>query len=489
MSEMALIKGLSTLYGSEFAKVYSDAQMTDFENFPTMMHILFYQLTGTMVPSYSLSRWQHSYKNDMWKKFLPYIDKSLRAGNMQTRMNYHFLVLSDKEFLNLGDNRPYANEKVIVHDFAYYPKEEDFENCAAIFIDNNWVCGPALGTGIETLREVSGLLKRFNKKVPILYLSGHNLDGFQDHEKELIASHGAILGTKDFFPKVCMGRSLYEKEKLVSQIASKNDQLAKYTTKVYNFNNGGSLDNENLFIVCTKIIGQDRKDEANEKTKNTKDNEKTLDHVKQELFDKLGIEDDKYNHRMYVLSMYHTEMKNHVDDVLFNKRTYAEFFSFNKLKMGLCDTIEQEQDFEKYKRLYENISKNSEHYEKRTVAHNDTKDDNWFDSEVLGDYSGAAAGAEYKDIARALLDQGFELESGCDIGKVIEYVGNYVKLRNHFDNDFVVKNTFTKRSIERVFTESLRLARFVEMSYEYDNSVVKNYLDVADTVFDYLYQN
>ena len=438
-------------------------------DFPTLMHLLCYKMTGKMYGSTSersLSSLQHEYKNDMWDSYLPFIDRSLNAGNTQTRMRYNFLVLSDREKTLLGDYLPATSHRVLVQDLNENLDFKCLESCSAIFVDNAWNpgCSGTLGKGIERLRRLKQELGE--RRIPIIYQSGHPLSAFSQTEKEELESLGAVLATKDLFPKVCQGKDVAVKEHLVSEIAGNNPILGRYLSQVYNFGNGQMIGDNGLFVVCSKIV-----DENNE-----------VDDDKITLFEQLNINADDYNHRMYVLSMLHTELKSELNNPNL-KPTVKQFFSYSTLENVLGDKIKH------FEKVYTNITKNKEHYRKRTIAHNDAKEDNWFKGMVLGDFSNAAPGTEYKDLARALLDESNSFELAKNVDSVSGYIDNYLLLRENVDSEFAVnKDQFKKRVYECMLTESLRLAKFRNGCWKKENTV-EGYLAVANVYHDLLQQN
>lgn len=397
--------------------LFDESIEIDYQSYPTTWHHLLAVLTG------KLSRQeQHRYKNEMWEnKYLPLIDKSLRAGNSQTKADFHFLILSDKECNLLGDNEPNAHEKVKVRKLDYQLEQEDLEKCAAIFVDNNWNKKQqgALGKGREKLRQIRKDLDEKGTNIPIIYQSGHNLEDFTEQEKQEIESLGAVLATKDIFPKVCKGREKAEKEKEISRILQANPALSKYAAKVYDFNLAGPKD---LFVVCTKIA------DSKEDTK------------------------DRYEHRMQVLAQFHEIMKDQLGNEKINKPTVDYFRDFHYLKQGL-------KEFEIVKNpetrtLYETIK--AEHEKElqnpTTIIHNDAKWDNWFGL-TLGDFADACAGKEYRDLAKALLDK----ETGFENVKKPEWVENHVK--QYMTARGMQDEGFARKVKEMIFIEALRLAR------------------------------
>ncbi|MBT7903665.1 hypothetical protein HN587_07415 [Candidatus Woesearchaeota archaeon] len=438
------------------------------KTYPTLMHMLCYEITGTMHGRHgreSLSALQHEYKNQMWDNYVNFIDTSLNNGNQQTHMPYQFLILSDREKILLGEYQP-NNRKVTVAALDEEVNQDLLDKCAAIFVDNSWEPNhpTAMGNGIERLRKLRTQLR--DRQVPIIYQTGHPLSKFSEQEKQELKDLGAILATKDLFPKVCRGQTSAQKESNIGELVKHNSQLKKYVSQVYDFNNGNLLGENETFVVCSKIV-----DETKEPNQD-----------KLELFKKLGITDGIFSHRMYVLSMLHTELKTEVNNPTF-KPTVKQFFSYDRIKEELGDLVEP------FEKVYTNITKNKAHYEKRTITHNDAKEDNWFASQVLGDFSGAAPGPEYKDLARSMLDEEDEFTFATDISKVDEQINNYFKLRTHADSEFTLNSTtFRRRVHEAMLTESLRLACFMKKDYK-KREKVEGYLKVAKTYHESLQQN
>ncbi len=421
----------------------------DDDTYPTLMHYLCEVITGRSLGKIApnVSARQHDRKNKIWKEgYLPYIDNSLHADNLQSVTKYHFIILSDKEISLLGNYSPHAEEKVKVAPLDYRIGEEELVNCAAIFIDNSWnklVHKGALGEGLDALKQVRAQLDEKGVKIPIVYQSGHDLDRFSIEERKEIESLGAVLAAKDIFPKVCLSRETSEKEQEISRIAQKNPRLESYVARVVEFENNNELRSDRFHVVCTKIVGIDMMEDAD----------------KYVLFKQLRIGSDVFNHRMYVLSLFHTELKGQTS----NDKIQANvpyFFTFSRLKKGLGKFG---RFIEGFKEDYNRIITSAEHNEKRTISHNDAKADNWFNDAVLGDTSNASPGTEYKDIARSLMDienpDRYSIVS--DISKILCYIDSYASIRESIDPGFKVdRQEFRKNVLEAAFVESLRLAYF-----------------------------
>lgn len=448
----------------------------DIERFPTLMHLLNHRLTGRVrgKGGRSLSSIQHECRNVMWEQYLPFIDRSLRAGNSQSGMDFSFLILSDREKILLGEYAQCGRGKVKVEGLDYIPQEQDLANCAAIFIDNKWIGrGAALGKGIDTLRKVRERLDEIGVRIPIIYQSGHRLEEFSVDEQAEIRGLGAVLATKDFFPKVCRGKEQAEKEMEMARIIQQNSHLARYSAKIYDFNGGELLGKDDLFVVCSRIV--DGKPEA--------------DVRKQEIFTKLDLEDNGLNHKMYVLAMFHATLKDEVNNPVLSRPITSYFRDYQAVKEGLSSRESfQRIDCKAIEELYESIRAIHEEELTRptTITHNDTKWDNWFGGKVLGDFGDVCAGTEYKDLARALLDKDTEFEKVKDFKYVEQAVKSYLSLRAELDG-FKCQENFVQKVKELVFVESLRLARYKAGKGDPEN-VVDTLISVAQTYSQHLHR-
>jgi len=408
----------------------------DYDSFPTLMHLLCYQMTGEVwYPCWSghrahrtprsrdgansLSAKAHDYKNRMWKDhYVQFIDSSLRAGNSQTSMNYNFLILSDREVYLLHDYRQPNEEKVNVQPSDYQLKEEDLEDCAAIFIDNQWNGKEtALGEGINTLKRVHEQLN--GRKVPIIYISGHDLVMFTEEEKKQLSDMGATLASKSSFPKVCKDKEKAQKEVEISNLLSLDPVLGKYSART-TVNVGDEFQ-----VVCSEIV-QNQEEDVERK----------------ELFESLELEDHPYMHRMYVLAHFHEKMKPYKDQ--FTTRT-RELKSFDSLRSRWAP--------EEYRELYEAIRQNEALSEVRTLCHNDAKWDNWFGTEqlVLGDFGDVGGNSEYKDLARAMFDS-FGVYGTGFVDFMLE---GYRKIRQSINSQYEDSDLIDNTQ-QMIFVECLR---------------------------------
>jgi len=414
----------------------------------TLANCIDYLISGTEKKDFNQMQLKsdiHNYRNDMWTiKYLPFIDESLHAGNTQTIIDFNYIIMSNREIEKLEKGLDYSSkEKIDVVPLDYKIEKLNLEKCAAIFIDNDWSPifneGGNLGSGVKTLRKIRKYLDEKGKSVPIIYQSGHSLSDFTEEEQKEIEDLGAVLASKDIFPKVCLGKKRAQKEVEISDIIAKHKDLAKYTTKVF----GKDLANEELSLIYSKI--EDGIPEAKEKIK---------------LFNKLDINDDVNNHRMYVLAMLHTELKDEVDNPIFEENV-PNFYDIEEYMDRIANYYLNDVNLFNMNELYNKIKNDPVHNEKKVISHNDAKEDNWFNDYILGDFANASAGTEYKDIARSLLDESNGFKTIKDTEKVSDCINNYIKIRSDLDNDFEPED-FKQRVYECIFTESLRIGYFKE---------------------------
>lgn len=440
----------------------------DRERFPTLMHLLAFAMHGRCEgerPS-SLQAAQHRYKNSMWgEQYLPMIDSALRAGNSQTRTPYHFLVLSDRQRALLGENEPQAEEKVRVENGRYSLTDEDLRRCAAIFIDNHWqeeLHKGALGEGIATLRRIRHQLDEAAIDIPIIYQSGHERLLFSEKEWVEVEELGAVLATKDLFPKVCQGEERYRKERLIGELVEEHPGLARYTAHPVDSAERG-LGRDGLFVLCTRIVD---------------DQEQSPDPEKEELFSRLELDSsDGGLHRIYVLAQFHSFLR--PADVE-GEGVAPQFRPFHEL-VDRFDGLAEQLDEERVQRLGESYFRALQYEELhavRCVAHNDAKWDNWFGpagQEVLGDMADVAVGNEYRDLARAMLDS--QPLSDAPPERVEELVAGYCALRRELDPAFIGQSeVFAKNIYGALLIESFREAS--KRSAE-NPSLSRNLLTVA----------
>ncbi len=452
------------VFGLMHPEAAEKAEKVDFTIYPTLMHLLAQKMTGEFVgeeQKRALNAEQHRYENGRWKdNYLPHIDESLRAGNLQTEADYHFLVLSDKEIGNLGrvKRNAVADEKIKVEGNDYVMNDVDLEKCAAIFIDNAWdgaVHTGALGDGIETLRRIRKQMDEKGINIPIIYQSGHRAEDFTADEEIEIEELGAVLAPKNVFPKVCR-KELSEKEIEMGDIL--NGQiggLELFTANIVDFGPDHKMGNGNMFVVCSTIV-----DELPDFSDLSCDSLK----YKKRAFSRIGLEDNLTNHKMYVLSLFHSELKEEIG----NEKLQATSIDFYDLDEVIASAPHYAAQLDPIRQLYNNITDNHREFTPRVLTHNDAKSDNWFQGMVLGDFGSVQPGMEYKDVAKALMDEALDKDA-VDLG-----IDVYLALREDM-GDAVSDNheDFRKCVYEMIVTESLRTLRYKADQKELAEKLVK----------------
>jgi len=423
-------------------EVIESMETVDIGRFPTLMHMMAQKLTGRCEggdDENSIRSEQHKYKNGMWKDhYLQFIDESLRAGNGQTMTDYHFLIMSDKQIRNLGreKNNVSAQEKIKVEDSSYALQNNDLENCAAIFIDNEWnglVHEGNLGDGIETLRRIRKQMDERGVNIPIIYQTSHDVSDFSVGEKVELESLGAVLAPKDIFPKVCK-KELSDKEVEMGKVFGKHERLEQYVARVHDFGKKDALGRDNLFVLCSRMASS----------------EPIQDEEKDMIFTKLKLEDTLANHKMYVLSLFHSDLKEEIDNEKL-QATSRDFYSFDEVIANASDYSTQ---LEPIRQQYTAILEKHRKIAPRVMTHNDAKDDNWFVDTVLGDFGSVQPGTEYKDIAKAVMN------SALDREHVDEAIDAYVSIRKEHDSEFKPDDDFKQKVYEMIVTETMRTVHY-----------------------------
>ncbi|MBW3015572.1 aminoglycoside phosphotransferase family protein [Candidatus Woesearchaeota archaeon] len=417
---------------------YERRQKLHIKQHPSLMHLL----AEAFIGKDELDVSAHEYMQIAWKdNYLPFIDRSLRAGNSQSKMHYSFLVLSNAEVRRLGKEAIRAAEKVKLQKFNKALEKEDLSDCAAIFIDNSWhhsLHSGALGGGLKELERIRKILDKENLNIPIIYQSGHKSEMFSEEEKQKLNDLGAVLASKDIFPKVSQGALKAKKEAEISRIL-KTSSLKDIAPDVhiYDSQNG-------LHVVCSKIING---------------------------------EAPSYEHKMRVLAEFHDIMKDHLDNEILAEHSVNLFRPFTKILLALRNHSSIEW-FAESEPLYERLRQKHESLPATTIIHNDPKWDNWFGS-ALGDYGDCCAAPVYKDLARALLDEENAFRLVRNPGWVEKKVELYLDKRTKLDPEFKPEPDFKDNVKEVIFLESLRLARYKASTGSYDT--MQELLGVATT--------
>ena len=265
-------------------------------------------------------------------------------------------------------------------------------------------------------------------------------------------------------PKMCFfklhrGSESTLKEIEIGDIVRRDKELAKYIAQLESIGAKGFQQKGNIFITSTKFAPRDCSE----------------DEVRAEMFKQCGVRDNVYSHRMYVLARMHSQLKDEADNPVFQENA-PKFFDFEELKKVLGAEIE------KYRELYETISQDPAHHAKRTISHNDAKEDNWFNKYVLGDFANASPGVEYKDIARSMLDQKDGFKHALDTESVSENIEDYIKIAAEINYELDDAKSVPERVFEIIFTESLRIAYF-QKDRGQKQKIIDGYMTVAEKYF------
>ena len=454
-------------------QIYNSKEFINPSNYPSLVHLLAERMTGKFNNN-GISASQHDYSANLWKKFIPFIDKSLNAGNNQTNLNYNFLILSDLEkFRNGNYNRRNRNNiKLDVQAADYKLTDHNIENVAAIFVDNEWnklTDNGALGKGIQTLKRVKQEMDNLGLDTTIIYQSGHSRNLFTESEIEEIENNGGILATKDFFPKIYKDQVQADKEVEALKVLGSVDNLSNY---IPNFCQ--QVNKKDISIICTQIINGTT----------------TYDNNKTEIFNNLNIDDNGLNHKAYVLSLLHGTTKSEIANEKFQP-TSKDFFSFEEIseKGGFHYRKKIDDTFEEVvvKTIYEKIVEKHRQFETRVLTHNDAKWDNWFDGKILGDFGSLQAGTEYKDLAKALMDPTDNFDTLKDERKVDDFIENYLSFRKNIDPSTTFdKEEFKTNVYDMILTESLRTIAYKSSDKYISNGlidVVKQYSQKLNTTY------
>lgn len=162
---------------------------------------------------------------------------------------------------------------------------------------------------------------------------------------------------------------------------------------------------------------------------------------------------DRFNARMYVVSAFHSEMKD-----MFIPKEYEHFFHRETIKNfdSLMENLSNE-DYKLVKPLrqtYSEIKKRHDDMEKSRIAHTNTKFDNWSKTDSLLDYGTVCFENPYCDFEVSLFNSNFEnrekyRKSGFLIDKTLhELLG--------IENNMPNIDLFNKYCLERGFTDSLK---------------------------------
>tara|TARA_Y100000034_G_C6907887_1_gene421899 strand:+ start:1141 stop:2913 length:1773 start_codon:yes stop_codon:yes gene_type:complete len=391
-------------------------------------------------------------------EFIDELSSRFLEGNLQTTINQTFLIVSDR-LKNLE-----GKFEIIKQDTNL--SEADLNKYAAIFVDNNF----SLYEDTGRLGKGIGVLERLAKQklhIPIIYQTAHLLDEFTQEEIERIESFpNTILMPKNYAPKISKSKKVAQKELIVGELAKKSPNLSKYTAQIRDVGENGFIKIKDKYITFTKAAKKNIEEDV----------------YKLELLKELGIQNNKTNHKMYVLSLFHTDLKEEMKNEKL-KLVGKDFFEFNKIRENIS---KEGEDF--IKRIdtlndnYQAIVKKHREYEPKVLTHNDAKWDNWFYGHTLGDFGSVCPGREYKDIAKVLLNPEKNFRSTLNKKHVDRSIFSYLKLRKELDSEFKENpEEFRKNIYEMLVTESLRTAHYKSGTGKSENTkLVDGLLKIAE---------
>ena len=396
--------------------------------------------------------------------------KIAEEGCLQTSEDRTFLFFSDRVESNEG------RFQVVKQDTD--PRTIDFSKYLAVFVDNNWdkdsrFADDLIGSGVTVLGGTSrrpGIveeMKRQNVRIPIFYQTAHNERDFSKAiDRHLLEDiYGTIILPKNLAPKVSRSKKVARKELEASRLARRNPHLARYTIETVPIGKEGYVrvrGKDDRFITCSRAASID----------------KSEDDYKSAVLMGAGLEDSEHNHKMYVLSLFHTSMKDQLGNSDL-QQIGKDFFEFDQVRQKLARTPDLESRLDALRKSYEAIVAKHRSYAPTVVCHDDTKWDNWFQGRILGDFGSVSAGREYKDVAEACLQPANRFSFTLDRKNVDRCIDSYISMRAIMDRGFSVNPEEFRRNVyDAIVTESLRIA-----SYKVEKNLVlaEALLKVAET--------
>jgi hypothetical protein len=347
----------------------------------------------------------------------------------------------------------------------------------------------------ETYRRFTALNERFRKDaaelitlmnsprtIPIIYETAHRLEDFDKVNpdtgrtyREMIESHGAILMPKMCFFKLQLGRQRAEKEIEIDSLTQRNPRLYRHIAKIEPVGDSGMVGRGDIFVTSTRFA----------------EGMHVYDDEEEAFMDRCGVDLDMDNHRMYVLALFHAELKEEINNPKL-QATSRDFFGFDEIservKAYLGEDKAEYLGIDNLAPIYNHVVRKHRQMAPTTVTHNDAKWDNWFEGSVLGDFGSVEPGQEYKDIANAMLTKGKGFALAKDRERVDRLIGEYIKIRQAAEEEkgriFVPDQDFRQNVYERIVTACLRTAYYKsgKSHTRVDNKkLVGNLIDVART--------
>lgn len=379
---------------------------------------------------------RHSIGNLQNAAFREWLAKRYQDGNLQSNIQESFLVVS---------GRMKKESKGIFHVIS--PEEldsTDFTKYLAFFVDNEGDGSnqARLGSGIKTLERISEL----GLDIPIFYETAHLLDNFTSDDISRVTSHkNTLMIQKNLAPKISRTKTMAERELLIGDLVGQDYNLSKYCVRQIRVGKEGYVEVKNGFLTFTKSA--------------PKTFEK--DFYRRVIFGRTGLPESDLNHKLYVLSLFHSRLKYFTfeETLAPDKKDYFDFEEIIGSLLGKETGVETR--LNPLQEHYQNIVDRHRQYKPTTVSHNDAKWDNWFHGKILGDFGSASIGREYKDLARVLIDPEEDFSFALNEENVRSAVDSYLAIRRQVDSEFRENpNEFRKNVYEMLFVESLRIASY-----------------------------
>jgi hypothetical protein len=402
-------------------------------------------------------------------RFLEDLSQKFTEGNLQSTENKTFLIITDN-WENYGGKFDTVDQNADL-------SKIDFNKYHIVVVDNNDESDSntsTLGIGVNTLERLAEEFVSKGVGIPIIYQSAHPIEDFSDSERSRVASFpNTNFIPKNYAPKISRSKKVARKEIEVGELVQNHEHLSKYTVEVEKVGKLGFIKgaDKNRFITFSRAVPI----------------ETDRDEYKERVMEKAGVKDSDVNHKMYVLSLFHTNLKSELDNENL-KRIGKDYFEFSDIHSIIGSAIpEVSGRLESLETTYNEVVLEQRALEPRIIAHNDAKWDNWFNGTTLGDYGSACPGREYKDVARALLNPTEEFGSTLDSVKVDAFMNDYLALRRSIDSEFnECESEFRRNLYGALVTESLRIAKY---KAENEPDLTEGLIKVAETYAERLSQD
>jgi hypothetical protein len=406
-----------------------------------------------------------SYKHSIGARrnsiFLDDLSDRFMKGCLQSTEEKTFLLVTGQEDYNSNGKFDFVGPNV---DFDGI----DLNRYNLVVIDNNDTLNgkeSRLGSGVDTLESVSNSLVGAGLNIHLIYQTAHPLSDFSRVERDRVLSFpNTSFMPKNCAPKISRSKKVALKEIVIGEALASIESIARYFVKIERVGEEGFIKSgKNRFITFSRAVPI----------------EIDGDEYKDRRMFEAGVEDNPVNYKMYVLSLFHTHLKDRLEDSRL-KQVGKDYFDFGDVSDTISGAIpEFSERIESLREDYGRIVDHHKLLEPRVMAHNDAKWDNWFNGVILGDYGSVSPGREYKDLARALLDPTDGFDGLLNIDNTGVAVRDYIALRRKVDRDFDDSGEDLKDNVYGALViESLRIAKYKSgMDRELTDGLIK----VAET--------